>query len=245
MLAVIGGSGLNQFPELEIIEERFLSTPYGECSAPLTFARIENQSLIFLPRHGKGHKLPPHLINYRANIWALKEVGVKQILAINAVGGMGDGIAPGTFVVPHQVIDYTWGREQSFNFLLDGYVNHIDFTHPYSARLRDQLINSLTEARLPFQAQGIYGCTQGPRLETAAEIQRLIRDGCDLVGMTAMPEAALARELAMDYAALCLVVNWGAGLADQELSIAEMMQILASGMNNIKKTIFIFAKNTI
>ncbi len=245
MLAVIGGSGLNQFPELEIIEERFLSTPYGECSAPITFARIENHPLIFLPRHGKGHKLPPHLINYRANIWALKEVGVKKILAINAVGGMSEGMGPGTFVVPHQVIDYTWGREQSFNFLLDGYVNHIDFTHPYCSRLREHLINSLMEIGLPFQALGIYGCTQGPRLETAAEIQRLIRDGCDLVGMTAMPEAALARELDMNYAALCLVVNWGAGLADQELSVAEMMQILASGMNSIKKTIFIFAKNTI
>lgn len=245
MLAIIGGSGLNQFPELEIIEERFLSTPYGDCSAPLTFARIDNASLFFLPRHGKGHKLPPHLINYRANIWALKEVGVTQILAINAVGGMGEGMGPGTFVVPHQVIDYTWGREQSFNFLLDGYVNHIDFTHPYSSRLRERLVNSLTNAGLPFQREGVYGCTQGPRLETAAEIQRLIRDGCDLVGMTAMPEAALARELGLEYAALCLVVNWAAGLADQELSIAEMMQILASGMNNIKKTIFIFAKTTI
>lgn len=245
MLAIIGGSGLNQFPELEIIEERFLSTPYGDCSAPLTFARIGATPLIFLPRHGKGHKLPPHLINYRANIQALKDAGVSQILAINAVGGMGKGMGPGTFVVPHQVIDYTWGREQSFNFLLDGYVNHIDFTHPYSAHLRERLINALISAGLPFQGQGIYGCTQGPRLETAAEIQRLIRDGCDLVGMTAMPEAALARELGIEYAALCLVVNWAAGLADQELAITEMMQILASGMNNIKKTIFIFAKTTI
>ena len=245
MLAVIGGSGLNQFPELEIIEERFIATPYGDCSAPLTFARIENNSLIFFPRHGKGHKLPPHLINYRANMWALKEVGVTQILAINAVGGMGEGMGPGTFVVPHQVIDYSWGREQSFNFLVDGYINHIDFTHPYSLRLRERLITSLTAAELTFQREGVYGCTQGPRLETAAEIQRLIRDGCDLVGMTAMPEAALARELDLEYAALCLVVNWAAGLAEQELSIADMMQILASGMNNIKKTIFIFAKTTI
>ena len=245
MLAIIGGSGLNEFPELEIIEERFLSTPYGDCSAPLTFARIDNTSLFFLPRHGKGHKLPPHLINYRANIWALKEVGATQILAINAVGGMGEGMGPGAFVVPHQVIDYTWGREQSFNFLVDGYVHHIDFTHPYSSRLRERLINSLTHAELPFQREGVYGCTQGPRLETAAEIQRLIHDGCDLVGMTAMPEAALARELGLEYAALCIVVNWAAGLADQELGIAEMMQILASGMNNIKKTIFIFAKTTI
>lgn len=245
MLAVIGGSGLNQFPELEIIEERYLSTPYGDCSAPLTFARIDNQPVVFLPRHGKGHKLSPHLINYRANIWALKDAGVKQVLAINAVGGMGEGMGPGTFVVPHQLIDYTWGREHSFNFLLDGYVNHIDFTHPYSARMRERLINALGTAGLSFQHQAVYGCTQGPRLESAAEIQRLIRDGCDLVGMTAMPEAALARELELEYAALCLVVNWAAGLVDQELGIADMMQILASGMGDIKKTVFIFAKSTI
>lgn len=245
MLAIIGGSGLNQFPELEIVEERFVSTPYGDCSAPLVFARIDNLPLVFLPRHGKGHKLPPHLINYRANIWALKEVGVKQVLAVNAVGGMGEGMGPGTFAVPHQLIDYTWGREQSFNFLLDGYVNHIDFTHPYSPSLREQLKQALAMAELHFQDKGVYACTQGPRLETAAEIQRLVRDGCNLVGMTAMPEAALAREAGIEYAALCLVVNWAAGLAEEELSLAEMMQVLASGMNDIKKTIFIFAKTAI
>lgn len=245
MLAIIGGSGLNQFPELEIVEERSLSTPYGDCSAPLIFACIDNRPLVFLPRHGNGHKLPPHLINYRANIWALKEVGVQQILAVNAVGGMGEGMGPGTFVVPHQLIDYTWGREHSFNFLLEGYVNHIDFTQPYSPLLRERLAQALMEAGLPFQNQGIYACTQGPRLETAAEIQRLIRDGCSLVGMTAMPEAALAREAEIEYAALCLVVNWAAGLANEELSLAEMMQVLTSGMNDIKKTIFIFAKTAI
>lgn len=244
MLAVIGGSGLDQFPELEILEVRYVSTPYGDCSAPLTFARIENTPLVFLPRHGEGHKLPPHLINYRANIWALQSVGVTQVLAVNAVGGMGKGMGPGTFVVPHQLIDYTWGREQSFNFVVEGYINHIDFTRPYSDQLREQLLQALSGASLPFCAQGTYGCTQGPRFETAAEIRRLINDGCDLVGMTAMPEAALARELGLEYAALCLVVNWAAGLADQELSLAEMRQVLADGVSDIKKTIFIFAKNT-
>lgn len=253
MLAIIGGSGLNQFPELRIVKERYFSTPYGDCSAPLTFAEIEavdesaskSTSVIFLPRHGKGHRLPPHLINYRANLWALKEAGVTRILAINAVGGMGTGMGPGTFVVPHQLIDYTWGREQSFNFAADGYVNHIDFTQPYSCLMRERLIQSLSAAGLSFHPQAVYGCTQGPRLETAAEIQRLINDGCDLVGMTAMPEAALARELGLEYAALCLVVNWAAGLANQELSLVEMMQVLATGMSDIKKAIFIFAKTTI
>lgn len=249
MLAIIGGSGLNQFSELRITKERFFSTPYGDCSAPLTFAEIESEgkinSVIFLPRHGKGHRLPPHLINYRANLWALKEAGVTRILAINAVGGMGAGMGPGAFVVPHQLIDYTWGREHSFNFAADGYVNHIDFTQPYSTRMRELLMNALNSAGLPFYQQAVYGCTQGPRLETAAEIQRLIRDGCDLVGMTAMPEASLARELGMEYASLCLVVNWAAGLADQELSLDEMMRVLAAGISDIKKAIFIFAKTTI
>ncbi len=248
MLAIIGGSGLNQFPELNIVKERYISTPYGDCSAPLTFAEINAEGkstpVIFFPRHGKGHRLPPHLINYRANLWALKEVGVTRILAINAVGGMGAGMGPGAFVVPHQLIDYTWGREQSFNFAAEGYVNHIDFTQPYSSHLRELLIQSLSAAGLSFHQQAVYGCTQGPRLETAAEIQRLIRDGCDLVGMTAMPEAALARELGVEYAALCLVVNWAAGLVDQELSLDEMMQVLAAGISDIKKTIFIFANAT-
>ncbi len=249
MLAIIGGSGLDQFPELHCVEERYFSTPYGDCSAPLIIAEIDfdgiRKPIIFLPRHGKGHRLPPHLINYRANLWALKEAGATSILAVNAVGGMSEGMGPGTFVVPHQLIDYTWGRDQSFNFTAVDYVNHVDFTHPYSPRLRELLIQSLTEAGLTFHRMAVYACTQGPRLETAAEIQRLIRDGCDLVGMTAMPEAVLARELGLDYAALCLVVNWAAGLADQELSLDEMMQVLASGINAIKKTIFIFAKTTI
>jgi len=241
MLAIIGGSGLNPFPELGIISEKKINTPYGDCSATLTIARLQDRQLVFLPRHGQGHKLPPHQINYRANMWALKDVGVTRVLAVNAVGGINAALGPGMFVVPHQIIDYTYGREQSYDFLADGYINHIDFTHPYSRSMRQQLIASLLAANLPFQEQGVYACTQGPRLETAAEVLRLQRDGCDLVGMTAMPEAALARELGLEYAALCLVVNWAAGLAGDELSIDEIMQTLAAGIADIKKTIFIFA----
>lgn len=241
MLAIIGGSGLNQFPELEIVGEQKVQTPYGECSAPLTFARLHNRQLVFLPRHGQGHRLPPHQINYRANLWALKEVGATGVLAVNAVGGIHPKMGPGTFVVPHQIIDYTYGREQSYNFLKDGYINHIDFTQPYNEMMRQQLIASLLAMNLPFQDFGVYGCTQGPRLETAAEVLRLQRDGCDLVGMTAMPEATLARELGLEYAALCLVVNWAAGLTGEELNMDEIMKTLASGMDSIKKTIFIFA----
>ena len=241
MLAIIGGSGLNQFPELEIVGEQQVHTPYGDCSAPLTIAKLHDQQLLFLPRHGRGHKVPPHQINYRANIWALKSIGATRVLAINAVGGIASTMGPGMFVVPDQIIDYTYGREQSYEFLVDGYINHIDFTHPYSQNMRQQLIASLLAANLPFQKSGVYACTQGPRLETAAEILRLQRDGCDLVGMSSMPEAALARELGLEYAALCLVVNWAAGLSEEELSIEEMMKILAAGMASIKKTIFIFA----
>ena len=242
MLAIIGGSGLSQFPELEIISEERIVTPYGECSAPLMIARLQRRQLVFLPRHGQGHKLPPHNINYRANLWALKEAGVTHILAVNAVGGIHPAMAPGTFVVPHQIIDYTYGREQSFNFVTEGYVNHIDFTQPYSQSMRQQLIASLLSANLPFQSQGVYACTQGPRLETAAEILRLQRDGSDLVGMTAMPEAALARELGLEYAALCLVVNWAAGLASEELSIDDIMTTLAAGMVDVKNTITHFVR---
>lgn len=241
MLAIIGGSGLNQFPELELVDEKQITTPYGDCSAPLIIAKLKNRHMIFLPRHGQGHKLPPHQINYRANMWALKDIGVRRVLAVNAVGGINTTMGPGMFVVPHQIVDYTYGREQSYNFLTDGYINHIDFTHPYNQSMRQQLIASLLAANLLFRAEGVYACTQGPRLETAAEVLRLQRDGCDIVGMTAMPEAALARELGLEYAALCLVVNWAAGLAGDELSIDEIMRTLAAGMADIKKTIFIFA----
>lgn len=241
MLAIIGGSGLNQFPELEFIGERQIHTPFGDCSAPLIIGRVQSRQLVFLPRHGPGHRLPPHQINYRANLWALKEIGVTHVLAVNAVGGIHSNMGPGTFVVPHQIIDYTYGREQSYNFLIDGYINHIDFTHPYSQAMRQQLIASLLIMNVPMQDSGVYACTQGPRLETAAEVLRLQRDGCDLVGMTAMPEAALARELGLEYAALCLVVNRAAGLGGEELSMEEIMKTLAAGIDNIKKTIFIFA----
>jgi 5'-methylthioinosine phosphorylase len=241
MLAIIGGSGLSQFAELDIVEEFNIQTPYGDCSSALVSARIGDRPIIFLPRHGGAHRLPPHMINYRANIWALKQIGATRVLAINAVGGIHHSMGPGTFVVPDQIIDYTYGRENSFNFLLDNYINHIDFTYPYCQTMRQELIASLLDAGLPLQQMGVYGCTQGPRLETAAEILRLQRDGCDLVGMTAMPEAALARELGLDYAALCLVVNWAAGVAAEELDMSEILKTLQQGMDDIKKTIFIFA----
>jgi 5'-methylthioinosine phosphorylase len=243
MLAIIGGSGLDQFPELKILEEKKVSTPYGDCSALVTLAEMAQKKIVFLPRHGKDHKVAPHHINYRANIWALKEEGVTQILAINAVGGINKDMGPSVTVVPDQIIDYTYGREQSFNLWVDGYVQHIDFSQPYHKEMRKQLIEVLKKSNVNYKTHGVYGCTQGPRLETAAEIQQLQRDGCDLVGMTAMPEAALARELNMDYAALCLVVNWAAGIAQDELSMQEIMRNLNSGMDSVKQIIKLFITN--
>jgi 5'-methylthioinosine phosphorylase len=234
MLAIIGGSGFAQFPELEILGRHRISTPYGEASDQLVQARLRGFDLVFLPRHGAGHKLPPHLINYRANIWALKQFGVSQIIAVNAVGGISSAMAPQMLVVPNQIIDYTYGREQSFNFLQDNYVNHIDFTEPYSSGLCAVLKAALKAKKLPFVADAVYGCMQGPRLETKAEIRRLARDGCDIVGMTAMPEAALARELELEYAALCLVVNWAAGVDEGEISLAAIMENLNVGVAQIK-----------
>jgi len=234
MLAIIGGSGFAQFPELDVLQRQSITTPYGDPSSEILHARLQGRELVFLPRHGDGHRLPPHLINYRANIWALKHIGVTDVIALNAVGGITAAMAPQQLVVPDQIIDYSYGREHSFNLLLDNYVNHIDFTQPYSEVLRQQLLKALSAAGSAHVAQGVYACTQGPRLESAAEIRRLAQDGCDIVGMTAMPEAALARELEINYAALCLVVNWGAGVQSGQISMAEILANLEQGVAQIK-----------
>lgn len=235
MLAVIGGSGLNHFPGVKTLEQIPLETPYGAVSSGLLKAEYQGSEFIFLPRHGLGHKLAPHQINYRANLWALRQLGVTSIIAANAVGGMAANMGPGALVIPDQIIDYTYGREQSFVFDVEGYVNHIDFTYPYSEKYRNRLLEAATSLQLPCVFGGTYACTQGPRLETAAEVKRLVRDGCDLVGMTAMPEAALARELKMEYAAICLVVNWAAGLGDGLIDFADIDEILKQGMEKIQK----------
>jgi 5'-methylthioadenosine phosphorylase len=216
MLGIIGGSGLTELANLDVARREVVRTPWGEPSAPLSFGRIGQQDVVFLARHGYGHTIPPHRVNYRANIDALRRSGVTWIVSVASVGGIRSDFAPGVFVVPDQIIDYTWGRESSFNNSGEEPVVHIDFTEPYDAGVRAAI---LAAARLQGESiidGGVYAATQGPRLETAAEINRMERDGAHLVGMTGMPEAALAREIQMPYGALCVVANWAAGRADSE-----------------------------
>lgn len=237
MLAIIGGSGLSNLDGFEQIEERAVETPYGSDKPVVQLLALDGVRFAFLPRHGKGHVIPPHKVNYRANIWALSQLGVKQIVAINAVGGIHSNLAPGSFAVPNQLIDYSVGRDGTFFETNLEQVTHIDFTHPYTERLRQHLLhavnrsNDQVESRRAVMDGGVYACMQGPRLETAAEIQRLQRDGCDMVGMTAMPEAALARELDIAYGCLALSVNWAAGLSDELISLEEIFQVMAEGMD--------------
>lgn len=233
-VAVIGGTGMNQWPGFEIERRHEVSTPYGEPSAALLEGRVYGTRAIFLARHGEGHKLPPHAINYRANLWALREVGVTDIVAIAAVGAIAPWFEPGRVAVPQDLIDYTWGREHSYSDGSEGSeLLHVEFTEPYSERLRQLLLDAGNTAGVELGG-GIHGVTQGPRLESAAEIRRMQRDGCDMVGMTGMPEAALARELKLDYACLAVSVNWGAGVMGLGDIHAEIHQSIETGMGRVR-----------
>ncbi|MEX2523931.1 MAG: S-methyl-5'-thioinosine phosphorylase [Gammaproteobacteria bacterium] len=233
-LAIIGGTGLTRLEELDPGRREGTITPFGELSAPLTFGRYAGMEIVFLPRHGDGHVIPPHRINYRANIRALKDCGVERILAVNAVGGITGEMTPCRIVIPDQIIDYTWGRKHSF--FEDGpEVSHIDFTRPYAGPLRETLLKAAREAGVDVVDRATYGATQGPRLETAAEIDRMERDGCDIVGMTGMPEAALAREVDLDYACIAVVVNWAAGKTEKEITMDEIKKNLGQGMADVQR----------
>ncbi|HXF46974.1 MAG TPA: S-methyl-5'-thioinosine phosphorylase [Burkholderiaceae bacterium] len=214
MYAIIGGSGLAKLSALEAPRRQVMRTPYGEPSGALTFGRLSGCEVVFLARHGYGHTIAPHEINYRANIWALKELKVEGVIAVATVGGIRADLGPGALVVPDQIIDYTHSRKSTFFEGADAPVTHVDFTQPYSARLRRALLEAARACGEPVVDGATYACTQGPRLETAAEIERIARDGGDIVGMTGMPEAALAREAGLDYAALAVVVNRAAGRGD-------------------------------
>jgi 5'-methylthioadenosine phosphorylase len=211
MMGIIGGSGFGDLPGLEAPRSERVTTPYGEPSCALGFGTIRGREVVFLARHGPGHTIAPHEVNYRANLWALHARGVREVLAIATVGGIRADLHPGTLAIPDQIIDYTWGRPSTFAAGNASPVNHVDFTHPYCERLRQRLFVAAQRAGETVVAGGTYGATQGPRLETAAEITRMERDGADMVGMTGMPEAALARELGLCYAALAVVVNHAAG----------------------------------
>jgi 5'-methylthioinosine phosphorylase len=211
MLAIIGGTGLTQLTNLKITHRQVMRTPYGEPSGPMTFGTINQHELIFLARHGYGHTIPPHQVNYRANLWALRDQGVSRVIAVTSVGGIRADLVPGTLVVPEQIVDYTYGRDFTYFDGKDKAVTHIDFTRPYNEALRQKLLAAVKLANETCVDGGVHGVTQGPRLETAAEINRLERDGVDMVGMTGMPEASLAKELGLAYATIAVVVNHAAG----------------------------------
>jgi len=227
-LAVIGGTGVYRLAALENVDSLHLDTPYGAPSGPLRVGRLGQARVAFLARHGEGHALPPHKVNYRANLYALKQAGAQRVLALNTVGGITEAYGPRVLACPDQLIDYTWGRESTF-WDGQGEPLHVDFGHPYSPMLRHKVLAAAKVAGVRVVDGGCYGATQGPRLETSAEIARMRRDGCDLVGMTGMPEAGLARELGLEYACLAIVANWAAGCGDgQEITLAEVLENVAA-----------------
>jgi len=214
MLAIIGGTGLDQLGNLKITHRQVIRTPFGEPSGALTFGTINQHEVMFLARHGYGHTIPPHEVNYRANLWALYEQGAKRVIAVASVGGIRADLTPGEIVIPDQILDYTYGRPFTFFDGRERPVIHIDFPLPYSPMLRKHILTAAEKANVKCIDGGVYATTQGPRLETKAEINRLERDGADMVGMTGMPEAALAKELGLSYAAIAVVVNYAAGRGD-------------------------------
>ncbi len=235
-IGIIGGSALGRIDTLQSVHREMVNTPYGAPSCPLTFGNMAGNEVVFLPRHGSGHYIAPHEVNYRANLFALKQLGVTHVIGAAAVGGISDNMAPLKLVFPDQIIDYTWGRQNTFHDGQTQRVHHVDFTYPYDETMRQQMIAAASELGLAFESRGVYGATQGPRLETAAEIQRMKRDGCDIVGMTGMPEAVLARELQMKYACCALVVNWAAGVQQgQTVSIHDIEVNLKAGMDTTLK----------
>lgn len=232
-VGIIGGSGLDRMGVLTGVREYRVRTAWGEPSSPLLAGELFGTPVLFLPRHGAEHHLPPHRINYRANIAALRECGVREIFAVAAVGGIGADCGPGAIVIPDQIIDYTWGREHTFHDGLGSGVAHVEFETPYDATLRQSLLTAGRSLGISLVDGGCYGATQGPRLETAAEIARMAQDGCTLVGMTGMPEAALAREAGLAYASCALSVNWAAGLSDTPITMEEILRELNEGMGTI------------
>jgi 5'-methylthioadenosine phosphorylase len=211
MLAIIGGTAMAQLACLEISHRQIMRTPYGEPSGPLTFGKINDHAVVFLARHGYGHTIPPHAVNYRANLWALQSLNLSRVISVASVGGIRTDFTPGMAAIPDQIIDYTHSRKYTYFDGTDRPVTHIDFTEPYCPITRKSLLEAAKRANEKVIDGGVYGATQGPRLETAAEINRLERDGVDMVGMTGMPEAALAKELGLCYATIAVVANYAAG----------------------------------
>ena len=233
-IAIIGGTGLTSLENFTITRNEILTTPYGETSGALGFGNLGGKEIILLARHGNPHIIPPHKVNYRANIWALHHYGINHIISVNTVGGIAKLMYPCRIVIPNQIIDYTWSRNHTFFEDNINHVTHIDFTRPYSGELRQSIIDCGKSLKLDMYTCAVYGATQGPRLETIAEITRMERDGCDVAGMTGMPEAALAKELDINYASIALVVNWAAGKSKDTITMKIIKENLKAGMGNIK-----------
>ena len=233
-IAIIGGTGLTSLDTLKITHRETQSTPYGEPSSPMIHGELGGRAVVFLPRHGPHHTLPPHKVNYRANLWALHRIGITQVIAIAAAGGIRDDMMPGVLAFPDQLVDYTWGRHCTFFEDNLSHVTHVDFTQPYCGELRMRLIEAARALNLEARESCTYAAMQGPRLETAAEIRKLERDGCDIVGMTGMPEAALARELGLRYAVCAVIANRAAGKVPGVITMAEIERNLVDGMIKVK-----------
>jgi 5'-methylthioinosine phosphorylase len=227
-LAVIGGTGVYALAELEDATSHEGPTRYGAPSGPVRIGTLQGRRVAFLARHGEGHAIPPHRINYRANLAALASLGARRVLALNTVGGITAGWAPRVLGCPDQLVDYTWGRISTLCEEPGTEVLHVDFGEPYTASLRRAVLDAAQASSVAVVDGGCYGATQGPRLETRAEITRMRRDGCDLVGMTGMPEAALARELGLDYACLAIVANWAAGAGPDPDEVITLDDVFAN-----------------
>ena len=236
MLAVIGGTGLYQLEGLRTTGEGRAETPYGTTSGPVVTGTLGGIPIVFLARHGTAHQVPANRVNYRANVRALADAGATRVLAVCSVGGIAEECVPGSLVVPDQLVDYTWGREHSFEGR-EAAPMHTDFTHPFSPGWRKRVMSSLGKLSIPFINGSTYASMQGPRFETAAEIRKLARDGCTVVGMTAMPEAFLAREIGLEYAAICPVGNPAAGLSHEPVTETQVATNAAPVIDRIEELV--------
>lgn len=236
-IAVIGGSGLYDLDPIQDINQVVVDTPYGK-SPEILIGKLMGRRVCFLPRHGKGHTSPPHLINYRANLWALHKLGVKRILATTATGSLNPRFRPGELVLLDQFLDFTKGRPATFYEGGKQGVVHVDVTEPYCPELREVLIKTASRLKLKLHPRGTYFCSEGPRFETAAEIKMVRRLGGDLVGMTNVPECVLARELEVCYSAISVVTNFAAGISETKLTHSEVAELMAKNIQRVKKLIF-------
>jgi 5'-methylthioadenosine phosphorylase len=233
MLGIISGSGLYELKGLKVKESLDIDTPYGKPSSFIMKCEYEGRVIHFLPRHGRSHSIPPHKVNYRANIWALKELGVQRIISVSAVGGINKDYTPGRIVIGDQIMDFTKNRINTFFDSSD--VVHVDFTYPFCDDMRKIMIETVGRIKMDVVKEGIYIAVEGPRLETASEIEHYRSAGADIVGMTGMPEAVLAREAEICYAGIYVVTNYAAGIKEGKLTTDEVVETMKGSMDKIKE----------